>query len=323
MRGRRSARPTASTSKKRAATSCAGTCCTTTRTPACRWIQNCSWHNCDHGYDHLGATGNTHVGDVAFANFKDGFSFEGSSGGNSLENAIAIENGLTTNEFDLWVDSSSTAGFQSNDNIFWNSSAQQPVKYMAVPYASVAAYSGASGQDSRTLQSNPLFVNGPGGDFHLMAGSPAIDSGNSGVTGWSSVDDEGLPPVDDPSTANSGLGPVGFADRGALEYQVAVTGVALPPTPTDTVMAASVAPNPLRGTGALTFVLPRSGRVQAVVVDASGRVVRRLIDHDQATAGFHSVPLNAGGGDPLAAGVYFYRVESAGGTRSGRFVVTR
>jgi len=286
-------------------------------------LQNCSWSNGDHGYDHLSATGNLHVGDVAFANFKDGFSFEGGASGNSVENCIAVENGLTTNEFDLWVDSSSTGGFQSNDNIFWNSTAQPPVKYTSVLYASVAAYASATGQDGRTVQANPGFVDGPAGDFHLMAGSPAIDSGNSGVTGWSSVDDDGLAPVDDPSTSNTGLGPVGFADRGALEFQVATTGVPMPQAPSDAVMTASVSPNPLRGTGALTFVLPRPGRVQAMVVDASGRVVRRLIDHDRAAAGFHSVPLSASGSDPLTAGVYFYRVESAEGTVSGRFVVTR
>ncbi|HEV8479160.1 MAG TPA: right-handed parallel beta-helix repeat-containing protein [Candidatus Eisenbacteria bacterium] len=286
-------------------------------------IQNCSWHNGDHGFDHLGATSNIHVGDIAFANFKDGFSFEGSASGNSMENCIASENGLTSNEFDLWVDSSSAPGFQSNDNILWNSTAQPPVKYMATLYSSVSTYASATGQDGRTLQANPGFVDGPAGDFHLLAGSPAIDSGNSGVTGWSNVDDDGLPPIDDPSTANVGLGPVAFADRGALEFQVATTGIPMPDAPSNTFMTASVSPNPIRATGALTFSLPRSGRVQAVVVDASGRVVRRLIDHDQATAGFHSVPLNTGGRDPLVAGVYFYRVESADGTRSGRFVVTR
>jgi len=194
---------------------------------------------------------------------------------------------------------------------------------MSVLYASVSAYAAASGQDGRTFQADPEFVNGAAGDFHLMAGSPAIDCANSGVTGWSSVDDDGLPPTDDPSTANTGLGPVPFADRGALEFQVATTAVPMPEAPADSVLSAKVAPNPLRGTGALTFVLPQPGRVHAVVVDASGRVVRRLVDRDQAPAGFHSVPLNASGDEPLVAGVYFYRVESAAGTRTGRFVVTR
>ena len=285
-------------------------------------LQNCSWNNGDHGYDHLGAQNNQHVGDVAFANFKDGFSFEGGASGNSLENSIAIENGLTTNEFDLWVDSLSAAGFQSDDNVFWNSTLQQPVKYGKTMFSSVSTYSSASGQDSRTLQADPLFLNGPGGDFHLMAGSPAIDCGNSGVSGWSSVDGEGISSIDDPSAANTGLGSVAFADRGAFEFLSATTGVPMPERP-DSGLAEGVFPNPMRASGDLRFTTARVGRLQAYVVDASGRVVRRLVDQDQARAGLHQLRVNAGGAEPLAAGVYFYRVQSAEGTKSGRFVVSR
>jgi hypothetical protein len=286
-------------------------------------LENCSWNNGDHGYDHLGATGNMHVGDVASGNFKDGFSFEGNAGGNSLEDAIAINNGLTTNEFDLWVDSLSSIGFQSNDNIFWNSTAQQPVKYGQTLYTSVATYAAASGQDSRTLQADPMFVNGPGGDFHLTEGSPAIDSGNSSVNGWSSVDADGLSCLDDPNVPNTGIGgPVVYADRGAFEFQVAVTAVASPGAP-DSGLAEGVFPNPLRGSGALTFTTSRVGRLQAYLVDASGRVVRRLADQESAASGRHLLRVDTVGNEPLAAGVYFYRVNSTDGTKSGRFVVSR
>src|SRR6266571_960664 len=106
-------------------------------------IQNLSWNNGDHGYDHLAATGNAHIGDVAYGNYKDGFSFEGDSPNNQLFDAIAVENGLTTNEFDLWVDATSSVGFVSNDNLFWNSTAQPPVKFISTLYLSVAAYTAA------------------------------------------------------------------------------------------------------------------------------------------------------------------------------------
>ena len=46
-----------------------------------------------------------------------------------------------------------------------------------------------------------------GGDFHLTAGSPAIDSANSGASGQPSADVEGNPRVDDPATPNTGVGP--------------------------------------------------------------------------------------------------------------------
>src|SRR5438477_8398169 len=93
-------------------------------------LQNLSWNNGDHGYDHVQATENVHIGDVAWGNYKDGFSIEGNATSNEVWDCIAVNNGLGTNEFDLWVDGTSTSGFQSNDNLFWNSTAQPPVKYV-------------------------------------------------------------------------------------------------------------------------------------------------------------------------------------------------
>ena len=52
----------------------------------------------------------------------------------------------------------------------------------------------------------------------MRSGSPAIDSGNSGVPNWPATDAEGRPRVDDPGTHNSGSGPIPYADRGALEF---------------------------------------------------------------------------------------------------------
>jgi len=45
----------------------------------CWSIQNRSWNNGDHGYDHLNASGTTDIGNVAYGNYKDGFSIEGTS----------------------------------------------------------------------------------------------------------------------------------------------------------------------------------------------------------------------------------------------------
>jgi parallel beta-helix repeat protein len=183
---------------------------------------NRSWNNGDHGYDHLGATGTLHVNDVAYGNYKDGFSIEGNASGTQLYNCIAVDNGLTTNEFDLWVDNGSTPGFVSNYNIFWNSTSQPPVKYIATLYSSVAAYSAVSGQDAQTLQADPRFVSPAAGNFHLQTGSPAIDDANSSVSNWPSTDVEGHARLDDPATPNTGVGPVPYSDRGALEYLPAV-----------------------------------------------------------------------------------------------------
>ena len=53
-------------------------------------------------------------------------------------------------------------------------------------------------------------------DYHLKAGSPAIDSADSSVN--RGKDRNGSEAIDVPSVENKGAGPKPFLDRGALEY---------------------------------------------------------------------------------------------------------
>ncbi len=181
-------------------------------------LQNRSWNNGDHGFDHVGSKGTLNVGNVAWGNYNDGFSVEGTATGTRIFNSIAVNNGLTTNEFNLWVDSGSASGFISNYNIFWNASSQAPIKYGSTQYATIAAFTAATGHDAQSIQADPRFVDPAGGIFHLRAGSPAIDSADSSVPSWPATDAEGHTREDDPATPNSGVGPVPYADRGALEF---------------------------------------------------------------------------------------------------------
>jgi hypothetical protein len=237
-------------------------------------LSNRSWANGDHGYDHNGATGTIHVHDVASANFNDGFSIEGHSTGTSVFNAIAVENGTTQNEYDLFVDTTSTVGLQSNDNVLWNSGPQPPVKVANSVYGSVSSYSAGRGQDTRTIQADPLFAAPETGDFHLKEGSPAIDNANSGVSRWPSTDAEGHARSDDAGTANRGLGPVTFADRGALEFLGTTGGTNQPPV-------ARLTATPSSGTAPLSVQLSA-----AASSDADGHIVSYFFEFgDGNTAG--------------------------------------
>ena len=182
-------------------------------------LYNASWSNGDHGYDHLGSSGVNHCGDVAWSNYKDGFSFEGNAPGCNMSNCISTDNGLTTDEYDLWVDATSSAGFVSNSNVLWNSTAQPPVKYVSSPaYASVSAFSIASGQDTRSRQADPRFLNPTAGDFHIKSGSAAIDLADATAPGWPATDLVGQSRVDDPTVANGGIGNPTFGDAGMFEF---------------------------------------------------------------------------------------------------------
>ena len=96
-----------------------------------------------------------------------------------------------------------------------------------------------------------------------------------------------------------------------------------PPPPAPLVEGSSVYPNPFRDQGTLTWSLTRPGRVRVAIFDITGRQMSAPVDVPDAQPGMHTLPLqnrNDSGGK-LAAGVYFYRIESGDGVREGRFVV--
>src|SRR5215471_8630270 len=230
-------------------------------------LDNRSWSNGDHGYDHLRSTGNIHIGDEAWGNYKDGFSIEGTATGTQLYNCIATDNGLTTNEFDLWVENSSISGFVSDYNLVWNSTAQRPIKYSTTLYPTIAAFTAATGKDAHSIQADPKFTNPSAGDFHLLPGSPAIDNANSSVANWPATDADMRPHVDDPGTANAGVGPISYGDRGPLEF------VGFNQSP-----VANLTVTPASGFAPLTVTADGSGSY-----DPDGSIVAYTIDFGDGT----------------------------------------
>jgi parallel beta-helix repeat protein len=296
-------------------------------------VQNQSWKNGNHGIQDASSTGNAHVGDVSFSNVGYGFAIESTSTGTSLFDCVASGNGNA----ELEVDATSATGFASNDNAFWKPAAGTIVKFNGVSYPTVLAYSTASTQDTRTLQADPKFTNPVGGDFHPLAGSPLIDNANSGVPNWPATDGGGSARVDDPATANTGLGPVAFADRGAFEFgagPVVAAAAALQSgtaAPIDDAsmrvhgLAPSVIPNPVRNTASLAFRLDRPTTVRIRVFDLVGRLVRTLPAATATNAGWNVVALDGRSDDgvPLRSGIYMYEIRTGEQRAVGRFVVMR
>jgi hypothetical protein len=87
----------------------------------------------------------------------------------------------------------------------------------------------------------------------------------------------------------------------------------------------SVSPNPLNPSATLTYRTTRPGAVTITVFDPSGRAVRTLLRESFVSAGYHDVKVDGtgDGGARLASGVYFYRVDTADGVATGRFVVMK
>lgn len=104
--------------------------------------------------------------------------------------------------------------------------------------------------------------------------------------------------------------------RGSLEMEVVVSSSG---------QNVAVAPNPLNPSATLTYRTTIPGAVTITIFDPSGRAVRTLVRESFVSAGYHDVRIDGTGdnGARLASGVYFYRLESADGLATGRFVVMK
>ena len=102
----------------------------------------------------------------------------------------------------------------------------------------------------------------------------------------------------------------------------AMASIRTPISPsTAAVGRASLAPNPTRSGGTLSFSLSKPGAVDVRLYDVSGRMVRVVADHQTFTAGAHQLRVDRNLGDPLAPGTYFYRVTTQEGKSEGRMIV--
>jgi hypothetical protein len=76
----------------------------------------------------------------------------------------------------------------------------------------------------------------------------------------------------------------------------------------------SVSPNPARSSSRIEYEIAERGRVQLSVYDVAGRLVREVVDGD-LDAGLHTTRWDGRdrSGRPVAAGVYFAKLETSRG----------
>jgi parallel beta-helix repeat protein len=212
-------------------------------------IGNVSYGNGDHGIDFNAAPNNTVIGNTVQGNVTAGINFEGTSapgsGGATVVNNIMVDNGLleqigggtaSGQAGNLRFDANSLSGDILDYNIFYSNSGASEIQWNGTNYPTLAAFQAAvPGQETHGLEADPLFI-APApvaqrptaapfnvavnvGDYHLTAGSPAIDSANSDAPDETALDMEGNARVDDPSTTDGGAGTRTYDDRGAYEFQ--------------------------------------------------------------------------------------------------------
>ncbi len=83
-------------------------------------------------------------------------------------------------------------------------------------------------------------------------------------------------------------------------------------------------PNPFNPTTTIRYSSPQKGRVRLRIFDVRGRLVRTLVDRDEAAGAHEAVWFGDDQhGQKVGSGVYFYRLDAGGEPRTRRMVLVR
>jgi parallel beta-helix repeat protein len=186
-------------------------------------VNNVSYGNGDHGVDLLSSPNNVLVSNTIYGNTTSGVTMETGSTGTTLRNNIIADNG-TAQRGDIWADSTSTSGTTLDRDLVNQSGPGTLITWSGTKYGTISSFASATSDETHGLQGDPKWVNAAGGNFGLLAGSPAIDSADSSVPQETATDMLGVARFDDPGTTNTGVGPRTYDDRGALEFTGASSG---------------------------------------------------------------------------------------------------
>ena len=181
---------------------------------------NVAYRNGDHGIDVHNAVDARVVSNTVFGNVDSGIESTTSTY-THIANNISVDNGIDSprTSGQIRIDSASAPTATLAGDLVWMRVSGVMIDWSGTQYGSLAAFRNATGQETRGLEADPRFRSSGTGDLHLLAGSPAIDSADSGAAGQPGTDADGLTRFDDPATVNTGIGPVGYADRGAYEFR--------------------------------------------------------------------------------------------------------
>ena len=145
---------------------------------------------------------------------------------------------------------------------------------------------------------DPLFIDQPNDDFHLVGESPCINAGDPDS------------PYDPDST---------ITDMGRYYFDQTV-GVddSRKPLPEKLIISQNY-PNPFNSSTVITFSLSEARPVTVTVYDLLGREIRTVLD-DYRQAGIYHVTFDA---SSLPSGIYFYRLQAGESIETRRMVLLK
>jgi hypothetical protein len=174
------------------------------------------------------AGSHTAISNNIFAgNCSDGVDVEATATGTSVENSVVGGNGRSLNKADvscsglpnhspvnLGVFGAATSSTTADYNTMATQSSTTPLYYWNGVQATLPAFQAASGQGAHDIVVKILSDD---------EGNPDYDSANSAAPGFPATDVQGLHREDDPSSPNTGAGPITYADRGIYELTQGAT----------------------------------------------------------------------------------------------------
>src|SRR6266511_3676172 len=137
-------------------------------------VDNLSYSNGDHGIDDLNSTGQRIISNTVYKNVTAGINVEGTSPGATIENNLAVDNGINSprTKGNIRVDSNSTSRTTVDFNLVYLSvSGQVMYVWGSTKYSSLATFQAATGQEAHGVQADPQWVSAGSGNFHLGSGS--------------------------------------------------------------------------------------------------------------------------------------------------------
>jgi hypothetical protein len=226
-----------------------------------------------------------------------------------IQNNVLYNNGSLgyDGHAQLYIERAGIGRITLQNNILYAGSGQ--TYYQFGPGADPSVFNAASNNlvynagacpawDVNCINADPLFADGAAGDFHLQAGSPAIDAGVA--TG----NDRDYVGVSRPQGSTY--------DLGAYEFGGIPTAVETEDhSPVRKFNLLQNYPNPFNPETVIRFALPHRAHVILKIYSVLGELVRTLLD-ELESAGHYSVAWDGRDvrGEAVASGVYFYQLQA-------------
>ena len=182
--------------------------------------RNITYDNRDHGIDISASANATVVSNTSVSNTAAGLNVEGGSTGSKLRDNISVNDavGSPRSKGGIRVDGASVSGTSINHDLVFQSHHTTPlVEWDGIGYRHLRGLRRATHQEKHGRAADPRFVALRSRHLQLGPRSPALDAADSRAPGWAGKDRTGARPVNLPRVRNTGVGPIRYADLGALE----------------------------------------------------------------------------------------------------------